>query len=115
MTIRDSLGVPQEPDYEKPILKDYYGDPIYLDSAVYINQYGLLLEENLERYSNEYVGELTAGEANEELRESMLPSQYSETIKEALIIWIEENGYADYFGLQPKRGEDVIETLRINE
>lgn len=115
MTIRDSLGVPQEPDYEKPILKDYYGDDIYTNSTVYINSYGILLEENLERYSKEYVEELTAGEANKDLQEVMRPSEYSEIIKEALLTWIINNGYADYFGLQPKRGEDVIETLRINE
>ncbi len=112
MTIRDSLGVPLEPEYEKPILKDYYGDPVYLNSAVYINSNGLLLEENLERYSKEYVEELTAGEANEDLREVMRPSEYSEIIKEALLTWIEDNGYADYFGLQPKRGEDVVESRR---
>ena len=112
MTIRDSLGVPQEPDYDEPILKDVYGDDIYENSTVYINAYGILLEENLERYSKEYVDELTAGEANEELREVMLPSEYSELIKEALLTWIINNGYADYFRLQPKRGEDVIESRR---
>ena len=112
MTSRDSLGVPMEPPEEKEILKDIYGDPIYLNSTIYINKDGLLLEENLERYTNEYVEELTAGEANEELREAMLPSEYSEVVKEALLTWIEENGYADYFGLQPKRGEDVIESGR---
>lgn len=115
MTIRDSLGVPLEPDYDEPILKDVYGDDIYENSTVYINADGIVLEENLERYSNEYVGELTAGEANEDLREVMLPSEYSEIIKEALLTWIEDNGYAKFFDLQPKRGEDVIETLRINE
>lgn len=73
MTLRDSLGVPMEPPEEKEILKDIYGDPIYLNSTIYINKDGLLLEENLERYTNEYVEELTAGEANEELREAMLP------------------------------------------
>lgn len=114
MTIRDSLGVPQEPNYEEPILKDIYGDDIYENSTVYINADGIVLEENLERYSNEYVEELTAGEANEELRESMLPSQYSETIKEALIIWIEENGYAKHFDLQPLRGGDAVESRRSN-
>lgn len=112
MTIKDSLGVPLEPEYEKPILKDYYGDPVYLSSAVYINSNGLLLEENLERYSKEYVEELTAGEANEDLREVMLPSEYSEIIKEALLTWIEDNGYAKFFDLQPKRGEDVVESRR---
>lgn len=112
MTIRDSLGVPLEPDYDEPILKDYYGDDIYTNSTVYINSYGILLEENLERYSKEYVDELTTGEANEELREVMLPSEYSEIIKEALLTWIINNGYADYFGLQPKKGEDVIESRR---
>lgn len=112
MTSRDSLGVPMEPPEEKEILKDIYGDPIYLNSTIYINKDGLLLEENLERYSNEYVEELTAGEANEELREVMLPSEYSEVIKEALLTWIINNGYADYFGLQPKRGEDVVESRR---
>lgn len=112
MMIRDSLGVPMEPNYEEPILKDIYGDDIYENSTVYINADGIVLEENLERYSNEYVEELTAGEANEELRESMLPSQYSETIKEALITWIEENGYAKHFDLQPLRGGDVVESRR---
>ncbi|MEQ7227471.1 hypothetical protein ABQD95_13750 [Enterococcus avium] len=102
---KENFGVPIDPPEEKPILKDYYGDPIYLNSTVYINSNGLLLEENLERYSNNYVEELTAGEANEELREVMLPSEYSEIIKEALLTWIINNGYADYFGLQPKRGE----------
>lgn len=112
MTIRDSLGVPLEPDYDEPILKDVYGDDIYENSTVYINADGIVLEENLERYSNEYVEELTAGEANEELRESMLPSQYLETIKEALITWIEENGYAKHFDLQPLRGGDAVESRR---
>ncbi|MDT2670122.1 YqaI family protein [Enterococcus dongliensis] len=112
MTIRDSLGVPQEPDYDEPILKDVYGDDIYENSTVYINADGIVLEENLERYSKEYVEELTAGEANEEIREAMLSSEYSKVIKEALLTWIEDNGYTDYFGLQPKRGEDVIESRR---
>lgn len=112
MTIRDSLGVPLEPDYDEPILKDVYGDDVYKNDTVYLNYEGIVLEKNLERYSNEYVGELTAGEANEELREVMLPSEYSEIIKEALLTWIINNGYADYFGLQPKRGEDVIESRR---
>lgn len=112
MTIRDSLGVPQEPDYDEPILKDVYGDDIYKNDTVYLNFEGIVLEKNLERYSKEYVDELTAGEANEELREVMLPSEYSELIKEALLTWIIDNGYADYFGLQPKRGEDVAESRR---
>lgn len=112
MTIRDSLGVPQEPDYDEPILKDVYGDPIYKNDTVYLNYEGIVLEKNLERYSKEYVDELTAGEANEELREVMFPSEYSELIKEALLTWIIDNGYADYFGLQPKRGEDVVESRR---
>ncbi len=105
MTIRDSLGVPLEPDYDEPILKDVYGDDVYKNDTVYLNYEGIVLEKNLERYSKEYVDELTAGEANEELREAMLPSEYSEIIKEALLTWIINNGYADYFGLQPKRGE----------
>ena len=105
MTIRDSLGVPLEPDYDEPILKDVYGDDVYKNDTVYLNFEGIMLEKNLERYSKEYVDELTAGEANEELREVMLPSEYSEIIKEALLTWIINNGYADYFGLQPKRGE----------
>ena len=103
----DSLGVPIDPPEEKPILKDYYGDPIYVNSTVYINSNGLLLEQNLERYTNDYVEELTAGEANEELREALLPSEYSEVIKEALLTWIVDNGYAKFFDLQPKRGEDI--------
>lgn len=105
MTIRDSLGVPLEPDYDEPILKGVYGDDVYKNDTVYLNFEGIVLEKNLERYSKEYVDELTAGEANEELREVMLPSEYSEIIKEALLTWIINNGYADYFGLQPKRGE----------
>ena len=112
MTIRDSLGVPLEPDYDEPILKDVYGDDIYENSTVYINADGIVLEENLERYSKEYVGELTAGEANEELREAMLPSEYSEVVKEALLTWIEENGYAKHFDLQPLRGGDAVESRR---
>lgn len=112
MTLRDSLGVPMEPPEEKEILKDIYGDPIYLNSTIYINKDGLLLEENLERYTNEYVEELTAGEANEELREAMLPSEYSEVVKEALLTWIEENGYAKHFDLQPLRGGDAVESRR---
>jgi hypothetical protein len=112
MTIRDSLGVPLEPDYDEPILKDVYGDDVYKNDTVYLNFEGIVLEKNLERYSKEYVDELTAGEANEELREVMLPSEYSEIIKEALLTWIINNGYADYFGLQPKKGEDVIESRR---
>lgn len=112
MTLRDSLGVPMEPPEEKEILKDIYGDPIYLNSTIYINKDGLLLEENLERYTNEYVEELTAGEANEELREVMLPSEYSEVVKEALLTWIEENGYAKHFDLQPLRGGDAVESRR---
>lgn len=114
MTSRDSLGVPMEPPEEKEILKDIYGDPIYLNSTIYINKDGLLLEENLERYSNEYVEELTAGEANEELREAMLPSEYSEVVKEALLTWIVNNGYAKFFDLQPKRGEDIFESRRYH-
>lgn len=102
---RDSLGVPLEPDYDEPILNDVYGDDVYKNDTVYLNFEGIVLEKNLERYSKEYVDELTAGEANEELREVMLPSEYSEIIKEALLTWIINNGYADYFGLQPKRGE----------
>ncbi|MDT2554756.1 hypothetical protein P7D63_08700 [Enterococcus raffinosus] len=46
MTIKDSLGVPLEPEYEKPILKDYYGDPIYLSSAVF----GLVLIYDVTEY-----------------------------------------------------------------
>lgn len=114
MTIRDSLGVPLEPDYDEPILKDVYGDDVYKNDTVYLNYEGIVLEKNLERYSKEYVDELTAGEANEELREVMLPSEYSEIIKEALLTWIINNGYADYFGLQPKKGEDVIESRRYH-
>lgn len=114
MTIRDSLGVPQEPNYEEPILKDIYGDDIYENSTVYINADGIVLEENLERYSNEYVEELTAGEADEELREAMLPSEYSEVVKEALLTWIVNNGYAKFFDLQPKRGEDIFESRRYH-
>ena len=114
MTSRDSLGVPMEPTEEKEILKDIYGDPIYLNSTIYINKDGLLLEENLERYTNEYVEELTAGEANEELREAMLPSEYSEVVKEALLTWIVNNGYAKFFDLQPNRGEDIFESRRYH-
>lgn len=112
MTIKDSLGVPLEPEYAEPVLTDLYGDDIYLNSTVYINADGLLLEENLERYTKEYVEELTAGEANEELREIMLPSEYSEVIKEALLAWISDNGYAKFFDLQPKRGADVLDPRR---
>lgn len=114
MTSRDSLGVPIEPPEEKEILKDIYGDPIYLNSTIYINKDGLLLEENLERYTNEYVEELTAGEADEELREAMLPSEYSEVVKEALLTWIVNNGYAKFFDLLPKRGEDIFESRRYH-
>lgn len=114
MTIKDSLGVPLEPEYEKPILKDVYGDDIYENSTVYINADGIVLEENLERYTNEYVEELTAGEANEELREAMLPSEYSEVVKEALLTWIVNNGYAKHFDLQPLRGGDAVESRRYH-
>lgn len=114
MTIRDSLGVPLEPDYDEPILKDVYGDDVYKNDTVYLNFEGIVLEKNLERYSKEYVDELTAGEANEELREVMLPSEYSEIIKEALLTWIVNNGYAKFFDLQPKRGEDIFESRRYH-
>ena len=114
MTIKDSLGVPLEPEYEKPILKDVYGDDIYENSTVYINADGIVLEENLERYTNEYVEELTAGVVNEELREAMLPSEYSEVVKEALLTWIVNNGYAKHFDLQPLRGGDAVESRRYH-
>lgn len=107
-----NFGVPTDPPEEKPILKDYYGDPIYVNSTVYINSNGLLLEQNLERYSKEYVEELTAGEANEDLRDVMLPSEYSEVIKEALLTWIVDNGYAKFFDLVPKKGEMLVESRR---
>lgn len=112
--IRDSLGVPLEPDYDEPILKDVYGDDVYKNDTVYLNFEGIVLEKNLERYSKEYVEELTAGEANEELREAMLPSEYSEVVKEALLTWIINNGYAKFFDLQPKRGEDIFESRRYH-
>lgn len=112
MTIKDSLGVPLEPEYTEPVSTDLYGDDIYPNSTVYINADGLLLEENLERYTKEYVEELTAGEANEELREIMLPSEYSEVIKEALLAWISDNGYAKFFDLRPKRGADIVDPRR---
>lgn len=110
MALKDTLGVPLEPEYEEPILTDLYGDDIYPDSTVYTNGTELLLEENLERYSKEYVEELTGGEANEELREVMLPSEYSDLVKEALYAWISDNGYAKFFDLRPKRGADIVES-----
>lgn len=113
MTIRDSLGVPLEPDYDEPILKDVYGDDVYKNDTVYLNFEGIVLEKNLERYSKEYVDELTAGEANEELREVMLPSEYSEVVKEAMLTWIVNNGYAKFFDLQPKRGEELIDASTL--
>lgn len=45
MTIRDSLGVPLEPDYDEPILKDVYGDDVYKNDTVYLNFEGIVLEK----------------------------------------------------------------------
>lgn len=112
MRLKDSLGVPLEPEYAELISTDLYGDDIYSNSTVYINANDLLLEENLERYTKEYVEKLTAGEANEVLREVMLPSEYSEVVKEALFAWVSDNGYAKFFDLQPKRGADIVDPRR---
>ena len=53
---RDSLGVPIEPDEEIPLGRDYYDDPIYEGSYVYITPDGYLLEDNIDQYVKDIFG-----------------------------------------------------------
>ena len=53
---RDSLGVPYEPDEEIPLGRDYYDDPIYEGSYVYITPDGYLLEDNIDKYIEDVFG-----------------------------------------------------------
>lgn len=42
---RDSLGVPIEPDEEKPIKFDYLGDPIYKQEQYFIINDDIVLDD----------------------------------------------------------------------
>lgn len=53
---RDSLGVPYEPDEEIPLGRDYYDDPIYEGSYVYITPDGYLLEDSINQYIEDVFG-----------------------------------------------------------
>ncbi|WP_034907333.1 YqaI family protein [Eremococcus coleocola] len=55
--IRDSLGVPLEPEEETPIGEDYYGDYIYDGDYIYNTPDGYVLESNVDRYIYENLGD----------------------------------------------------------
>lgn len=102
MVKHDSLGVPLEPNFQEPtpVLRDMYGVAIYRNETYYISADGILASKSLKRYGREYVDELTAGEADEELQEVMSRSEYEELIKSALFDWFSDNGFVKPFDMQ---------------
>lgn len=89
-----------EPPKNEPVLFDMYGEEIFKEETYYVAVDGILSDKSLSRFVQEYVDELTAGEANEELREVMSKGEYEELIKEALFDWFRDNGFVKPFNME---------------
>ncbi|MGX2944189.1 hypothetical protein [Enterococcus alishanensis] len=98
------LDIPEE-NY-RPI-HDALDSEVSSEDVIYKNDHEFVKEENLESFTEKYIEDLTAGEANELLREAMRRSEYEETIKSALFDFIKANGYAAFFDFKPVRGDEL--------
>lgn len=98
----NEFGIPTEPEEEKVVLTDIYGEDIFAEEE-YLSDNGLPLKTTNEmRYATDYVKELTLAEKWTFLNELLKNGQTEEILTEVLLDEIEAQGVLTVFDLEVK-------------